>query len=106
MAALGSPGALDDICLRLLLAAPRQSSNEFGIATRLAQQLVKINGLDLDLQIDAVEQWARNLAHVVGALVLVANAFLLGMPVVPARAWIHTRHEHERGGIFGRIFRP
>ena len=52
----------------------------------------------------AVEQRARNFAHVVGALVLVADAFLLGMPIVPARARIHARHEHKRGGVFGRIF--
>ena len=55
---------------------------------------------------DAVEQRARNLAHVVGALVLVADAFLLGVTVVTAGARIHRGHEHERCGIFGRIFRP
>jgi len=43
------------------------------------------------------------LENVVGALVLVADAFFLGMAVVPTRAGIHARHEHERGGIFGRI---
>ena len=42
----------------------------------------------------------------VRALVLVADAFLLGVPVVPARARSHTRHEHKRGGIFGTVFRP
>ena len=68
--------------------------------------VVEIDGLDLDLQVDAVEQRTRNFAHVVGALVLVADAFLLGMPIVPARARIHARHEHKRGGILGRIFRP
>ncbi len=31
-----------------------------------------------DVVVDAVEQRARNLAHVVGALVLVVDAFLLG----------------------------
>ncbi len=73
---------------------------------RLAQQLVKIDGLDFDLQVDAVEQRARNLAHVVRALVLVADAFLLGMTVVPARARIHRSHKHERGGVLGTIFCP
>ena len=73
---------------------------------RLAQQLVEIDGLDLDLQVDAVEQRARNFAHVVGALVLVADAFFLGVPIVPARARIHARHEHKRRGILRRIFCP
>ena len=40
------------------------------------------------------------------ALVLVADALLLGVPIVPARARIHARHEHKRRGIFGRVFRP
>ena len=31
----------------------------------------------------------------VGALVLVADALFLGVPVVPARARIHTGHEHK-----------
>ena len=56
----------------------------------------KIIAQNFILQIDAE----------VGALVLVADAFLLGVPVVPARARIHARHEHKRGRIFGRIFRP
>ena len=73
---------------------------------RLAQQLVEIDGLDLDLQVDAVKQRARDLAHVVGALVLVADALLLGVPIVPARARIHARHEHKRRGILRRIFCP
>ena len=73
---------------------------------RLAQQLVEIDGLDLDLQVDAVQQRARNFAHGVGALILVADAFLLGMAIIPAWARIHRGHEHERGGVFGRIFRP
>ena len=73
---------------------------------RLAQQLVEIDGLNFDLQVDAVEQRTRNLAHIMRALVLVADALLLGVPIVPARARIHRRHEHETGGIFCRIFRP
>ena len=40
------------------------------------------------------------------ALVLVADALLLGVTIVPAGARIHARHEHERRGIFGRVFRP
>ena len=67
----------------------------------LTRHLVEIDGLDLDLQVDAVEQRTRNFAHVVGALVLVADAFLLGMSIVPAWARIHRSHEHKRGGIFG-----
>ena len=59
-----------------------------------------------DVVVDVVEQRARNLAHVVGALILVADAFLLGVPIVPARARIHRSHEHKRGGIFGAVFRP
>ena len=39
-------------------------------------------------------------------LVLVADAFLLGMPIVSARARIHRGHQHERRGVFRRIFRP
>ena len=66
-----------------------------GFAWGLTRHLVEIDGLDLDLQVDAVEQRARNLAHVVGALVLVADAFLLGVPIVPARARIHAGHQHE-----------
>ena len=65
------------------------------LARGLTRHLVKVDGLDFDLQVDAVEQRTRNLAHVVGALVLVADALLLGMPIVPARAGIHTRHEHK-----------
>ena len=70
---------------------------------QLAQQLVEIDGLDLDLQVDAVEQRTRNLAHVVRALILVADALLRGVAIVPARARIHRRHEHERGRVFGRV---
>ena len=54
----------------------------------------------------ADQQRARNFAHVLGALVLVADAFLLRVPVVPARARIHARHQHKRGGVFGTVFRP
>jgi len=49
---------------------------------------------------------ATDFAHVVGALVLVADALLLGVPIVPARARIHRRHEHKRRGILCRIFCP
>lgn len=42
----------------------------------------------------------------VGALVLVADALFLGMPIVPARARVHARHEHKRGGVFGAVFCP
>ena len=73
---------------------------------RLAQQLVEVHWLHLNLQVDAVQQRPRNLAHVVGALVLVAYAFLLGMPIVTARARIHRRHEHKRRGILRTVFRP
>ena len=59
-----------------------------------------------DVVVDTVEQRARNLTHIVRALILVADALLLGVPIVPARARIHARHEHERGGVFRRVFRP
>ena len=42
----------------------------------------------------------------VRALVLVADAFLLGVPIVPARARIHRSHQHKRSGILGRVLRP
>ena len=77
-----------------------------GFAWGLAGHLVEINGLHLDLQVDAVKQRARDFAHVVAALVLVADALLGRMPVVPARAWIHRGHEHERCGILRAVFRP
>jgi len=66
-----------------------------GFAWGLAGHLLEIDGLHLDLQVDAVEQRARNLAHVVGALILVADALLLGVAIVPARARIHRGHEHK-----------
>ena len=56
----------------------------------------KIIAQNFILQIDAE----------VRALVLVADAFLLGMPIVSAGARIHARHEHERGGVFGAVFCP
>ena len=56
----------------------------------------KIIAQNFILQIDAE----------VGALVLVADAFLFGMAVVPTWARIHRGHEHERRGIFGAVFRP
>ena len=74
-----------------------------GFARGFAGHLVEIDGLHLDLQVDAVQQRARDFAHVVGALILVADAFLLGMPIIAAGARIHRSHEHERGGILGRI---
>lgn len=40
------------------------------------------------------------------ALVLVADALLLGVTIVPARVGIHASHEHKRRGIFVRVFRP
>ena len=51
----------------------------------------------------AVKVVDLNFAHVVAALVLVADACFLGVAVVAAGARIHTCHEHKRGGIFGRI---
>ena len=77
-----------------------------GFAWGFARHLVEIDGLHLDLQVDAVQQRPTDLAHVVRALILVADALLLGVPIVPAWARIHARHKHERGGIFGTVFRP
>ena len=54
----------------------------------------------------ADQQRARNLAHVMGALVLVADALLFGVAVVAARARVHARYGHKRGGVFGAVFRP
>ena len=70
---------------------------------RLAQQLVEVDGLHLHLQVDAVEHRAADFAHIVRTLVFVAHAGLLGMAVVAARARVHTRHEHERGGVLGGV---
>ena len=39
-----------------------------------------------------------------GALVVGADALFLEMPEIAARAEIHTRYEHERGGVLGGIF--
>ena len=64
---------------------------EVGGAVEVAVRLMS----SYDVVVDAVEQRARNFAHVVGALVLVADAFLLGVAVVPARARIHRSHQHE-----------
>ena len=47
---------------------------EVGGAVEVAVRLMS----SYDVVVDAVEQRARNLAHVVGALVLVVDAFLLG----------------------------
>ena len=77
-----------------------------GFAWGFRRHLVKINGLDFYLQVNAVEQRTRNLAHIMRALVLVADALLLGMTVVATRARVHRSHEHERSRIFRRVFRP
>ena len=64
---------------------------EVGGAVEVAVRLMS----SYDVVVDAVEQRARNLAHIVRALVLVADARLLGVPIVPARARIHRSHQHE-----------
>ena len=66
-----------------------------GFAWGFARHLVEIDGLHLNLKVNAVKQRARNLAHVMAALVLVADALFLGMPIVPARARIHAGHQHK-----------
>ncbi len=75
---------------------------EVGGAVEVAVRLMS----SYDVVVDTVEQRARNLTHIVRALILVADALLLGVPIVPARARIHRSHEHERGRVFCRIFRP
>ena len=65
------------------------------LARCFARHLVEVHGLDFHLQVDSIQQWARNLAHVVVALVGSADALLGGVAVVPAGTRIHARHEHE-----------
>ena len=74
-----------------------------GLARCFARHLVEVHGLNFHLQVDSVQQRARNLAHVVVALVWRADALLGGVAVVAARARIHARHEHERGGIVDAV---
>ena len=40
------------------------------------------------------------------SLVLIADALLLGVPIVPARARIHRGHQHKRRWVLCRIFCP
>ena len=68
-----------------------------------ARHLVEVDGLNLYLQVDSVQQWARNLAHIVVTLVGRADALLGGVAVVAARARIHRCHEHERGGVVDAV---
>ena len=61
----------------------------------LARHLIEVDGLHLYLQVDSVQQWARNLAHVVVALVGRADALLGRVSIVTARTWIHACHKHK-----------
>ena len=60
-----------------------------GFARCFARHLVEVHGLHLHLQVDSIQQWARNLAHVVVALVGRADALLGGVAVVATGARIH-----------------
>ena len=73
------------------------------LARCFARHLLEIDGLNLHLQVDSIQQRARNLAHILMALVRRADALLCWVSIVSARAWIHTRHEHERGGIVDAV---
>ena len=66
-----------------------------GFARCFARHLIEVHGLHFYLQVDSVQQWARNLAHVVVALVGRADALLGGVAEVAARARIHRSHKHK-----------
>ena len=69
----------------------------------LARHLLEVHRLNLHLQVDSIQQRARNLAHVVVALVGRADALLGWVSIVTARTRIHRGHEHERGGVVNAI---
>jgi len=74
-----------------------------GFAWLLARHLLEIDGLHLHLQINSIQQWATNLAHILMPLMRSADALLGGVAVVATRARIHRCHEHERGGVVDAI---
>ena len=63
------------------------------------RQLDKGHGLHLALNVDAVEQRAGYLAHVLLYAAGGAGAVVRRVAVVSTRAGVHRGHEHERGGV-------
>ena len=60
-----------------------------GFAWLLARHLLEVHRLNLHLQVNSIQQWATNLAHILMPLVRCADALLGGVSIVTARAWIH-----------------
>ena len=69
-----------------------------GFGGGVAAQFLEGNGGDFDVDIDAVEQRAADLAEVVLDLAGRAAAFAGGIAVEAALAGIHGGHQHEAGG--------
>src|SRR5687767_8146150 len=58
-------------------------------------QLLEWHRRRFDVQVDAIQQRARDLFAVTLHLHLRATAVAFYIPVIPAWAWIHGRHKHE-----------
>ena len=65
------------------------------LAWCFARHLLKVHRLNLHLQINSIQQWATNLAHILMPLMRSADALLGGVSIVSARAWIHACHKHK-----------
>ncbi len=75
------------------------------LAWLLARHLLEIDGLNLHLQINSIQQRPTNLAHILMPLMRCADALLRWMSVEATRTRIHRSHKHKRGGIVNAVFR-
>lgn len=71
-----------------------------GLARSCIGHLLKRNGHNLDLQVDAVEQGTGYTVQVFLYLPRTAYAGFRRMVVISAGAWIHRSYQHKTGRIF------
>ena len=69
------------------------------LAWLLARHLLEVDRLNLHLQVNSIQQWTTNLAHILMPLMRRAYALLGGVSIVTTRARIHRSHKHKRGRV-------
>src|SRR5204863_3833529 len=76
-----------------------------GLAALVAQTL-EGNARDMDAQVDAIEQWTRELSAVTLDLLRKAGAVAFGVAPETAGTGIHRGHEDESRGVCRGAARP
>ena len=66
-----------------------------GLSWLLARHLLEVHWLNFHLQVNSIQQWATNLAHILMPLMRSADALLRWVAVVATRTRIHRSHKHK-----------